>query len=186
MQDLVNSSPTLREIAQKFKHKLEKIKVLAFDIDGVLTDGTICYDGAEMGWNRTFYVQDGYGLKMMMQAGFKIAIISGGSSVAVKERFEKLLPVDYFFVGNEDKRQAYNTILNDGFTDQEILYIGDEFFDLPLLKRAGFSATTPEASLEIQEAVDYVTVRSAGRGCAREIIDMLRYTIGFTPKIADF
>ena len=94
--------------------------------------------------------------------------------------------MDYSFLGNEDKRQAYQKVLDDGYSDSEILYIGDEFFDLPLLRRAGFSATVPNSSHEIQEAVDYVTHCSAGEGAVREVIDLLRYVQGIVPDIPDF
>ena len=68
-------------------------------------------------------------------------------------------------------------------TDDEVLYMGDEFFDLPLLKRVGFSATVPDASLEIQNEVDYITKKEGGRGAAREVIDLLRWSQGIVPKI---
>jgi 3-deoxy-D-manno-octulosonate 8-phosphate phosphatase (KDO 8-P phosphatase) len=91
------------------------------------------------------------------------------------------------FLGSEDKRAAFNEVLKKEAVDpSEILYMGDEFFDLPLLKRAGFSATVPSASLEIQESVDYITKKDSGRGCVREVLDMLRYVHGIVQKIEGF
>ncbi|MBT4791882.1 MAG: HAD hydrolase family protein, partial [Halobacteriovoraceae bacterium] len=66
---------------------------------------------------------------------------------------------------------------------EQALYMGDEFFDLPILKRAGFSATVPNASLEIRESVDYVTARESGNACVREVIDLLRFVQNIVPKI---
>lgn len=176
----------LREVSQYFQKKLAAIKCCAFDIDGILTNGLIRYDGEEMGFNRSFHTSDGYGLKVLMQAGICVGVISGGDSLGVKKRFEENLKLDFCFFGNEDKRLAYEKLLDRGFRDHEILYMGDEFFDLPLLKRAGFSATVPSASHEVQESVDYVTSRESGMGCAREVIDLLRYAQNITPEIKGF
>ena len=87
-------------------------------------------------------------------------------------------------MGNEDKREAYKEIISLGYTSEEILYMGDEFFDLPLLEVAGFSASVPQAGIEIRNAVDYVTEANAGDGSAREVIDILRYAQGIVPKVS--
>ncbi len=175
----------LREIAKSHIDQLKKIKIFLSDVDGILTNGQLFYSGEEMGYNRLFHTHDGYGFKMLQNAGLKTGIITGGHSLGVKKRFEDL-GLNYIFMKNEDKREAYKNILDEGFKDEEILYIGDEFFDIPLLKRAGFSATCPEASLEIQESVTYVTKKSAGMGCVREVIDLVRYAQDITPNISDF
>ena len=177
---------SLRETAEKFKNKLKKIKLVAFDVDGVLTNSLIWYQGEEMGFNRATHTQDGYGIKVLMDAGIKVGVISGGNSLGVHKRFAENLGLDFCFLGNEDKRESYKELINMGYEDSDILYMGDEFFDLPLLMRSGFSATTNEASLEVKERVDYVTKRSAGHGCAREVIDILRYAQDITPEVLDF
>jgi 3-deoxy-D-manno-octulosonate 8-phosphate phosphatase (KDO 8-P phosphatase) len=69
---------------------------------------------------------------------------------------------------------------------EEILYMGDEHFDIPLLKRAGFSATVPNTGEEVKAIVDYVTIKESGKGCAREVIDLLRYAQGIEPMVEDF
>ena len=87
-------------------------------------------------------------------------------------------------MGNEDKRKAFAQILEKAkVLPEEVLYIGDEFFDLPILKQVGFSATVPSASIEIREVVDYVTIRDSGHGCAREVIDLVRHAQKIVPKI---
>ncbi len=176
----------LRQVVTPYKEKLKKIKVALFDVDGILTDGRIFYAGQEVGFNRFFHAQDGYGLKLLEKAGVKVGIITGGNSVGVKERFE-LLGIKHLFMGDEDKRVAYNKIKKqENVDDAEILYMGDEFFDLPLLKKAGFAATVPNASIEIKEAVDYVTYREGGMGAVREVIDLIRHAQDITPEIEDF
>ena len=172
-----------RSLAQKYKHKLKPIKVVLFDVDGVLTDGKIYWSGEEVGWNRLFHTSDGYGLKMLKTAGIKVGIITGGSSMGVKKRFQELLDLDFYYFGSENKVPALEEILKKAnVKSEEVLYMGDEFFDLPVLKRVGFSATTKLASIEIQEAVDYVAHREPGNGCGREVIDLLRLAQGWEPK----
>lgn len=177
---------SLRETSKKFEAKLKKIKVVAFDLDGILTDGHLWWEGEEVGWNRTFYIYDGYGMKLLMKAGLKVGVITGGDSVSVKKRVE-LLKLDFLYKGNEDKRQAFLDIQkNYNVTPEEILYMGDEFFDIPLLKKAGFSATVPNTGAEVKAVVDYVTIKESGKGCAREVIDLLRYAQNIEPVIEDF
>lgn len=180
---MANNQLNLPEIAKAYKAKLQKIKVCLFDVDGILTDGKIYWSGEEVGFNRFFHTHDGYGLKILMQAGLKVGIITGGDSLGVLKRF-KQLGIDFIHYGNEDKRAAYEQVLVEtGVSEDEVLYMGDEFFDLPILKRVGFSATVPDASFEIRQAVDYITCRTSGTGCVREVIDMLRHVQGIVPDI---
>jgi 3-deoxy-D-manno-octulosonate 8-phosphate phosphatase (KDO 8-P phosphatase) len=173
----------LREIARLYCDKLEKIKLCLFDVDGILTDGRIFWASEEVGFNRQFHTHDGYGMKILMQAGLEVGIITGGDSLGVKKRFEAL-GINYLYMGNEDKRKAFAQILEKAkVLPEEVLYIGDEFFDLPILKQVGFSATVPSASIEIREVVDYVTIRDSGHGCAREVIDLVRHAQKIVPKI---
>lgn len=173
-------------LAKKYEDKINPLKVFLFDVDGILTTGHIFFQGGDVGYNRCFHTHDGYGLKVLMRAGYKVGVISGGDSVGVTERFKNNLKLDYIFLGNEDKREAYKAILADGYKDEEILYMGDEFFDMPLLERAGFSATVPNASDEVQAAVDYVTTTTSGNGCVREVIDLVRKVKGIVPDVPGF
>lgn len=186
MAQPLDEKKSLKVSAQNFKEKLSKIKVCIFDIDGILTDGKISWEGDDVGFNRTTHALDGHGLKMLMGAGLKVGVISGGDSIGVRKRFVENLKLDFAYFGNEDKRESYLKVLGLGFKDEEVLYMGDEFIDLPLLKRCGFSATVPNASLEIQEAVDYITIRQAGDACAREVIDILRYAQEIPVKTLEF
>ena len=173
--------------AERFRKKLEKIKCFVVDVDGVLTNGLVYYGGEEIGFNRFFHTLDGYGMKVLMEAGIKVGVISGGASVGLKKRVIENLQLDYAYLGDEDKRNSYLKLLKETkLSDDQILYIGDELFDIPLLKRVGFSATVPHASWEVKEVVDYITIREGGAGCVREVIDMLRFIQNIKPKIADF
>ncbi len=173
----------LREIGEHFSAKLSKIKLCLFDVDGILTDGKVTWMGEQLGFNRSFHVRDIYGLKILQQAGIEVGIITGGDSAAIHVGFE-MLGIKYVYTGKEDKRGAFKDVLEKtGVSAEETLYMGDEFFDLPILKQVGFSATVPNASEEIRDAVDYITVCPAGEASAREVIDILRYAQGIEPKV---
>lgn len=181
-----NMGWNLKGTAKRFENQFKQIKLALFDVDGILTDGKVFWQGEEVGFNRFFHVRDGYGLKLLKMAGIEVGIITGGNSRGLKERF-KQLGIDNFYYGKEDKRSAYLELQQKyEYTDSQILYMGDEYFDLPLLKKAGFSATVPSASLAIQESCDYITEKSAGDGAAREVIDLLLRVQEFTPDIPDF
>lgn len=176
---------SLRETARVFEAQLKKIKICVFDLDGILTDAHVWWASEEVGFNRSFNIYDGYGMKVLMGAGLKVGVITGGNSVSVFKRTEQL-GLDFCYAGNEDKNSAFLDIMQSyDVTADEILYMGDELFDVPLLKKAGFSATVPNTSDEIKEIVDYVTVRKSGEGCAREVIDLVRYAQGISPVFED-
>lgn len=176
----------LREVAKKFESKLKKIKVVALDLDGILTDAHVWWASEEVGFNRTFNIYDGYGMKLLMSHGIKVGVITGGDSVSVQKRVGQL-GLDFLHGGNEDKREAFKALLKQYNVDaSEVLYMGDELFDIPLLRKAGFSATVPNTSDEVKSQVDYVTLRESGKGCAREVIDLLRYAQGIESKVEDF
>ena len=176
----------LKQISLKFRDKLKKIKVVCLDVDGILTDGRVFYQGEEMGFNRYFNVYDGYGMKVLKEAGLKVGVITGGNSLSVTKRSEQL-QLDFCYMGNEDKRVPFLDIMKKyNVSAEEVLYMGDELFDIPLLKKAGFSATVTTASDEVKESVDYVTERLGGHGAVREVMDLVRYAQNIQPHIPTF
>src|SRR5690606_15838495 len=130
---------SLKETAKKLEEKLKKSKVVVFDHDGILTDAHVSWESKYVGFNRAFNIYDGYGMKLLMKAGLMVGVITGGNSVSVLKRTGQL-GVDFCYAGNEDKREAFLDVMKryDVSADQ-ILYMGDELFDIPLLKKAGFS-----------------------------------------------
>jgi 3-deoxy-D-manno-octulosonate 8-phosphate phosphatase (KDO 8-P phosphatase) len=155
--------------------RLKKIKMLVLDVDGVLTDCRVFMD-SDGQWKRQFSIRDGYGIVRLMEAGYKTAIITGSKAKDIEER-AKGLGINYFYQGNLDKVPAFENLMSaSGLSADEMVYMGDDLFDIPLLKRVGFSATVPEAMEEVIETVDYVTKRPGGNGAVREICDfILRY-----------
>ncbi|HEY5674957.1 MAG TPA: HAD-IIIA family hydrolase [Malonomonas sp.] len=152
--------------------KLAKIKLLLLDVDGVLTDGRIIYDseGNEL---KAFDVKDGHGMKMLQRAGIEIGIITGRSSQVVIRRAAEL-GIAILYQGALSKLEPYQEILaQQGLTDDQVAYVGDDVVDLPILRRVGFSATVADAVPEVLPLVDYVTSKPGGRGAVREICDLL-------------
>lgn len=161
-------------ISEDVYRKLAQIKVLVLDVDGVMTDGTIFWiEGT--GWNRSFSVKDGYGLKLLMKTGIQLGIISGGDSKAVRVRGE-FLGIPHIYLGDENKMDPYEKIKTaEKVSDSEMAFIGDELFDIPVLEAVGFAATVPHAVYEVKSVVDYITREQGGRGAVREVADLIRY-----------
>ena len=159
-------------MTMKIRGILKKIKVLAMDVDGVMTDGRIVYDGS--GKELKFFdVQDGYGIARARLAGLKTAIISARSCTAVKVRARNL-KFDRVFLDARPKITAYEKMLKVfGVQDDEVCFIGDDIPDHAVLCRVGFAVVVANGVSEIRKAADYVTKRSGGRGAVREVAEMI-------------
>ncbi|MFM6960285.1 MAG: KdsC family phosphatase [Schleiferiaceae bacterium] len=155
-----------------YKTKLAGIKALAFDVDGVLTDGTVhILPGQEP--VRTFHSKDGYALQVAARQGLQLAIITGGKSESVKERL-KALGVQDVWLGARHKIEAYEEWLaRYGLRDDEVLYMGDDLPDTEVLQRAGLSCCPHDSAPEIRALVDYVSPIDGGKGCVREVIEQV-------------
>ena len=151
---------------------LKKIKLLALDVDGVLTDCKIFLD-TDGEWRRLFSIRDGYGIKRLHEAGYQTAIITASKAKDIKAR-AKTLEISHFHEGNLDKLSELKILMKrTGLKPVEIAYIGDDLFDMPVLETVGFAATVPDAMEEVFEVVEYVTKRPGGNGAVREICDMI-------------
>lgn len=152
--------------------RLRPIKLLLLDVDGVLTDCRVFLD-ANGDWKRFFSIRDGYGIKKIMDAGYKVGIITGSKARDIQER-AKALGVHYFVEGTLDKQPAFERILiESGFKASEVAYMGDDDFDVPVLRLCGFASTVPEAMEQVFENVHYVAVRPGGNGAVREVCELI-------------
>jgi 3-deoxy-D-manno-octulosonate 8-phosphate phosphatase (KDO 8-P phosphatase) len=152
--------------------KLDAIKMLVLDVDGVLTDGTILVDsrGRE---SKSFSIIDGHGIKMWKRAGFAVAFLSGRESATTKQQ-AKELAVDFCLNGRRDKLKGLKELIKMSKTPAgQIAYVGDDLPDLPVIQCAGFSAAVANAVDEIKRAADYVTKRKGGEGAVREVIEYI-------------
>lgn len=160
--------------------KLNSIKMLVLDVDGVLTDCRLWMD-SDGEWKRIYSVRDGVGIKALAEAGYKLAIITGTSAKDVRSR-AKMLGFHYFYEGAVDKWPSFEKLQNEsGIKPSEMAYIGDDIFDIPLIQAVAFGATVPEAVEEVIEKAHYVTKRQGGNGAVREVCSfILKY--GFYSK----
>ena len=154
--------------------------MLVLDVDGILTDCRLWMDSNGQ-WKRIYSVRDGVGIKALLESGYKVAIITGSVAEDVRSR-AKMLGITYFYEGALNKSPSFEELQKQsGLLPAEMAYMGDDFFDLPILNVVQFSATVPDAMEEVLESVQYVTKRPAGNGAVREVCDfILKY--GFYAK----
>ncbi len=153
-----------------FFDKLANVKAFVFDVDGVFTDNSLLItEAGEL--LRVMNARDGLAVKMAIRAGFHIGIITGGRSAGVTKRL-KDLGVSHIYSGISDKNAPFNDFLDHfNLTPVDILYIGDDLPDLPVLKRVGVAAAPADAIPEVLAFVDYVSPHRGGVGCVRDVIE---------------
>ncbi len=168
---------------QKLRDKIQPICLLILDVDGVLTDGRIIMDDAG-NETKNFDVRDGHGLKLLMRYGIDVVFLTGRSSRVVEHRARDL-GIAEVHQGILNKADALAGILGKRkLAPEQVAIMGDDVVDVPLLRRAGFSATTADAPAYVREAADYVTERSGGRGAVREVCDAILQVQGKWPDVA--
>jgi len=158
----------MKELLEQAK----KIKCVICDVDGVLTDGLLYIDnhGNEQ---KTFNVQDGMGLKLLMAADIKVAIITTSTSNLVDHRM-KQLGVCHYFTGQVDKQAAYKELKKDlNLDDDAFAYIGDDLPDIAIIRQVGLGIAVANAVAEVKEFADMHTKLSGGRGAVREACDFI-------------
>jgi len=163
--------------------RLKKIKLLATDVDGVLTDAGMYYSehGDEL---KKFNTRDGMGLVLLRHAGVRLAIVTSEDTGIVERRAAKLKITD-LFQGARDKVSALETIMKrHALTWEEVAFIGDDVNDLAVMKKAGFAASPADGSDANRKAAHYVTKKKGGEGCVREVCDMILAVRGVTEESA--
>ena len=152
--------------------RAQKIKLVAFDVDGIMTDGTLFLadDGKEF---KGFNSLDGHGLKMLKNSGVELAIITGRNSRVVEHR-AKNLGIEIVHQGAHDKLVVYEALCRELNIDCEsTAYMGDDVVDLPVMRRAGLAITVPAAPELVKAYSHYTTTREAGHGAVREACEFL-------------
>jgi 3-deoxy-D-manno-octulosonate 8-phosphate phosphatase (KDO 8-P phosphatase) len=168
-----------------------KIKLLLMDVDGVLTDGRIILSPLADGRVeeiKIFNVQDGAALGLARNAGLKIGILSGRRSAALTKRAEEM-KVDFFYDGlGAGKAGGFEEILVQAkFPEESVCFVGDDFPDLPILRRVGFPVAVPNAVPEVLACVAYVTRAAGGAGAVREVVEFILRAQGkWESAIRDF
>ncbi len=163
------TAPVKRPGAAK---KAARVRLLLLDVDGVLTDGGIVYDGDGREIKR-FHVRDGHGIKMIQRAGIEVGIITGRSSETVAVRAREL-GIALVRQGATDKVAAWQAILEEkGLAAADTAYVGDDIVDIPLMRRVGFAASVADAESCALSAADFISTRPGGGGAVREIIEFV-------------
>ncbi len=157
---------------QSVTSRARRIRMVLLDVDGVLTDGGLYYtaEGHEL---KRFHAHDGYGIQRGRESGLSFGIISGRTTPIVEAR-ARVLKIEDVMQGAEDKVAAMREIQRRrGFSDEEFAFIGDDLFDIPLLRAVGLSAAPPNALAEVRRNVHYVTRVAGGEGAVRDFIDLI-------------
>ncbi len=155
-----------------YKQLLPNINTLIFDVDGVLTNGlvTIMPDGQLV---RNMNIKDGYALKTAVDKGYNICIISGGKNEGVRTRLANLGIKD-IYLGAHDKIQQYNELVEKyNLKPENVLYMGDDIPDYPVMELIGMPCCPNDAAQEIQQVAKYISDKKGGEGCVRDIIEQI-------------
>ena len=162
--------------------RAKKVEVLLLDVDGVLTDGTLFYAGASEEI-KGFNTLDGFGLRLLRDAGIAVGLITARSSEAVARR-AKELKLEHVYTDCRNKRDAYAALLaQQGWQPEQTAYMGDDWLDLPVLMQAGCSFAPANAAAEVCRQVDYVTERNGGHGAVREACELLLEAKGLLSQL---
>lgn len=152
--------------------KAARIKLVIFDVDGVLTDGSLFVgdDGQEY---KAFNSRDGHGIKMLMKHGVDVAIITGRTSKVVEHRVANL-GIVHVYQGAHNKRTCFNELVSKvGIDPQDIAYVGDDVVDLPVMTQVGFAIAVQDAHPFVKQHAHWQTPNSGGRGAARDVCELL-------------
>lgn len=166
-----------RSLSSELLARLRKVRLLCLDVDGVLTDGHLYFAGGEgdARFSQRFSVRDGVGIRLLLAAGWSVAILSEGNILSGRVRADSL-SIPHAFFGVKDKLGKFQELLAElGLCAEQAAFVGDEISDVPLLRAVGFSATVPDAVREVRNAVHYITERPGGSGAVREVCDLIRY-----------
>ena len=160
------------KLMQDIIQKAKQIRLVIFDVDGVLTDGRLFFDQNGIEY-KSFNAKDGQGLKLLMQSGVQVAIISGRKSEAVKIRM-KNLGIQHVYQGHENKIASFESLCkNLGIKPEQVAHVGDDLPDLAIMTRAGLAIAVQDAHQEVIKRADWQTQLAGGKGAAREVCDFV-------------
>lgn len=149
-----------------------QIKLVIFDVDGVLTDGRLILgdDGQEY---KAFHSRDGHGIKLLRRSGVEVAIITGRSSKVVEYRMSNL-GVEHVYQGQEEKLPAFEKLITElNISAEETAYVGDDVVDLPVMLRAGLAVAVADAHPLVRQHAHWQTPHGGGKGAARDVCELI-------------
>jgi 3-deoxy-D-manno-octulosonate 8-phosphate phosphatase (KDO 8-P phosphatase) len=152
--------------------RAKSLRLLLFDVDGVLTDGAVAIHGSGSE-AKQFYIRDGAALVWARRTGLQIGLLSGRSSEATTRRAAEL-GISIVVQGEPDKRAAFSRILSaQGLEDTQVAYMGDDLLDLPVLTRVGLAAAPADAVDEVRAMAHWLSHHDGGRGAVREFVELV-------------
>ncbi len=165
------------DIDNKLRELAVNIRLVVFDVDGVLTDGRFLL-GADGHEYKAFNSRDGHGIKMLRRSGVEVSVVSGRRSESVTQRMVEL-GVKYEFQNCGDKLQALERLLQTlGLAASEVAFVGDDVLDLPIMLRVGLAVAVNDAHEIVRDYAHWVTPHDGGKGAARDVCDMIMYAQG--------
>lgn len=170
----------MRDLASK----AARIELVIFDVDGVLTDGRL-YLGNDGNEYKAFHIRDGYGIKMLLETGVDVAIISGRHAASVERRMMDL-GIRHVALGVQDKLAAFNSLLARlDLTADQVAFVGDDLIDLPVMSRVGLAIAVQDADPFVKQHAHWQTPSPGGRGAAREVCELLLEARGQLAALRD-
>ncbi len=157
-------------MAESSYKKFLKVRTFVFDMDGVLTDGSMLVMGNDA-WYRTMNVKDGYALQLAAKKGYKISVVSGSTAPEVGERLRKLGIDDVYFGVRDKKEFLVDYFKKKSIDPGSVLFMGDDMPDLEAMKWCGVAACPADAVAEITTISHYISPYPGGRGCVRDVIE---------------
>jgi len=162
----------LARVPEAVRKRAARVRVMAFDIDGVLTDGSLWY-GEHGETVKRFNVLDGQGLRLLAASGVAVAFITARDGAMVTRRAADL-GIKHVVQGSHDKAEALHALIQKlGLTAEDAGFMGDDVNDLPAMRQAGFAVTVPAAPSYVAQAAHWTTERAGGAGAAREVCDLI-------------
>ncbi len=182
-KERVKTPSVLKHVNAEVRARVKRVKLVALDVDGVLTDGRLFYhdDGTE---SKAFDVRDGHGTKMLKQAGIETVLISGRSCPLVDKRASDL-GITEVVQGVRDKVPVLEKITSQrGLKFEETAFVGDDVVDLTVMNRVGFAVAVADASEYLFETAHYITLAPGGRGAVREVAELILGVQGLWDEVA--
>ncbi len=164
--------------------KAARIRLVIFDVDGVLTDGRLYFgnDGNEF---KAFHIRDGHGIKMLLDAGVEVAVISGRHAASAERRMADL-GIRYAYLGVQDKRSVFDGLLERlGLTADQVAYVGDDLIDLPVMTRVGLAVAVRDADPFVRRHAHWRTPHRGGLGAARDVCELVLEARGQLAALRD-
>ncbi len=174
----------MQSIAESVLERARQIKLVIFDVDGVLSDGTLYYYDSDLEC-KGFHVHDGIGIVALQQMGLHVGIITKRRSPLLDKRMNQL-GIKHVYQGQDDKRVAYRELRDKlALKDEQIAYVGDDIIDLPVMCQVGLSIAVANAIEYVAEYAHWQTTHKGGDGAAREVCDLILIAQDLLPTLLE-